>query len=79
MDKVLLTELFISCFVYLDDIVVFGKTAIEVIERTLHISDLIRAGNMKIGELKCYFLLWHIQLLGKNIEVRQNFLNDNKL
>ena len=55
MDKVLSIKLFVSCFVYIEDMVDFGKTSAEVIKCTRCILNLIRADNLKIGGLKCYF------------------------
>ena len=56
MDKVISIELSLSCFVYIDDIGVFGKTAAEAIKHTCRILDLIWANNLKIGGSKSYFL-----------------------
>ena len=63
----------------MDDVVVFGKTTTEVIERTRRVLELIRADHLKIGGLKCYFLLRRIQLLGKTIEAGRKFPDDNKM
>ena len=54
-DKVLSIELFILCFVYIDDVVVFSKTAVKVIKCNRFILGLIRADNLKIVGLKYFF------------------------
>ena len=79
MDKILASELFVACFVYLDDVVVFGATAEEVINRTRRVLELIDADGLKISGLKCYFLLKRIELLGKTIESGRKFPSDDKL
>ena len=73
MDKVLSPKLLISCFMNIDDVIVFSNTVAEAIECTFCILDLIRPYNLKIGDLKYYFLLSHIQLSSKSIEAEHNF------
>ena len=60
MDKLLSTELCISCFVYIDNDIVFSKTAAIIIEYTGHVLDLVWADNLRIRGLEYYFLLQRI-------------------
>ena len=56
VNKILSTELFISCFLYIDNVVVFDKITAEVIEYTRHVLDLIRAENLKVeGQNAVFF------------------------
>ena len=57
MDRTLHSVLFKYCFAYIDDVVVFGHTIAEVLERTQVVCDLLFAEGLKLGGLKCKFLL----------------------
>ena len=64
MNKVLDSVLYVKCFVYIDDVVVFGKTQPECIANTKDVIDLIYKDNLKLGCLKCEFLLKSVEILG---------------
>ena len=68
MDRLLQSELFIACYVYIDDVVVFGKTILEVIDNTKRVLGLLFADGLKIGGLKCCFVVTCVELLGPTIE-----------
>ena len=55
INKEILTDLYASCFAYIDYVIVFGKTAVEVIKHTCHILDLMWANKLRIGGLKGFY------------------------
>ena len=57
MDCTLHSVLFKYCFAYIDDVVVFGHTIAEVLEHTQVVCNLLFAEGLKLGGLKCEFLL----------------------
>ena len=57
----------IECFVYLDDIVVFGSTLSEHNARLTNVFDRFRNYNLKLGPLKCNFLSTDVIYLGHRI------------
>ena len=49
---------------YIDDIIVFGKTESECIRNTKETIDLLYQDNLKLGCSKCEFLLKTVDVLG---------------
>lgn len=64
MNKILEDTLYIKCFVYIDDVIVFGKTQEECIANCKDVIDLIYKDNLKLGQQKCEFLLDTVEVLG---------------
>lgn len=64
MHHVLHDLLYTKCFVYIDDIIVFGKTESEVIERTFEVLNKLFDDGLKVGGLKCEFMLTSTEVLG---------------
>lgn len=56
--------LFRTCFVYIDDVIVFGATEAECIANTRQVVALIYGDGLKLGCLKCEFLLRTVDVLG---------------
>lgn len=53
-----------ECFVYIDDVVVFGKDGKECLERTQRVLERIFGDNLKCSSTKCEFLLRKVEVLG---------------
>lgn len=64
MNDILEDALYVRCFVYIDDVVVFGKTQEEVIVNTKEVIGMIYADNLKLGCLKCEFMMQSVEILG---------------
>ena len=64
MNRILDDVLYIKCFVFIDDVIVFGKTQSEVIANTREVLDLIYSDNLKLGLLKCEFVIDKVEVLG---------------
>ena len=67
MDHILSLEMFIVCFAYIENLVMFGHTEMEVIEQTFHVLKLLKDDALKLGSLKYYFLLQKVSLLGRTV------------
>lgn len=68
MNRILDSVLYLKCFVYIDDIIVFGKDESECIKNTKEVIDLIYRDNLKLGCAKCEFLLKSVEVLGHVVE-----------
>ena len=64
MNRILDDVLYIKCFVYIDDVIVFGKTQSELIANTKEVIDLIYNDNLKLGLMKCEFVIDKVEILG---------------
>ena len=64
MNRVLMGQLQNHCFVYLDDVILFGETLQEHNERLREILERLRKHNLKIEPDKCEFLKTELQYLG---------------
>lgn len=64
MNSILHDLLYKECFVYIDDIIVFGETEQECIERTKRVCDRVFGDGLKFGALKCEFLVTEVDVLG---------------
>uniref|UniRef100_A0A146M517 RNA-directed DNA polymerase n=1 Tax=Lygus hesperus TaxID=30085 RepID=A0A146M517_LYGHE len=64
MDRLLASIKEVECFVYLDDVIIFGETVEEHLERLGHVLDRLRAANLKVSLPKCRFLHEEVDYLG---------------
>lgn len=64
MDVVLAGLLWKNCLVYVDDIIVFGRTFDEHLENLSLVLDALRAANITLKASKCKLLCEEIQFLG---------------
>ena len=64
MQSVLQNEAWVKCVIYLDDVLVFGKTVEEHNERLQAVLRKFREANLKLSPSKCKFLQKEIQYLG---------------
>ncbi|XP_019888240.1 uncharacterized protein LOC109611168 [Ooceraea biroi] len=64
MEKVLHGLLMRVCFVYLDDVIIYGKTFEEMLENLRKVFQRIRAANLKVNPKKCAFLRREVKYLG---------------
>ena len=67
MNETLGSELYRSCLVYLDDIIVWGETLDEVLTRSERIVVLLKEAGLVLSGLKSEFGLTKVKLLGKTI------------
>jgi hypothetical protein len=67
MNDLLEDLLFAVCFVYIDDVIVFGRTETECLSNTKLVMDKIFADGLKLGGNKCEFLLTEVEVLGHKI------------
>lgn len=67
MNDILEELLFVVCFVYIDDVIVFGSTESELLSNTKLVMEKIFADGLKLGGLKCEFLLTEVDILGYRI------------
>ena len=79
MNTILLGLNGVKCFVYLDDIVVYGKCLAEHIERLEEVFDRIRQFNLKLNPSKCYFLSKDVAYLGHRITTDGIFPDQSKI
>ena len=56
-----------SCLVYLDDVVIFGKTQRELLERRDEVFTRLRKAGLKIKPWKCKFFQTEKNYLGHSI------------
>lgn len=52
------------CFVYLDDVIVYGKTFAEMLENLKEVFHCLQAANLKLNPKKCIFFQKEIKYLG---------------
>ena len=78
MDHVLASEMFIA-FAYIKDVIMFGCSETEIIECTFHVLKLSKEDALKLGSLKCYFLLRKLSLLGRTVQAGCKYPEDDKL
>ena len=64
MEKVLKNLISKICFVYLDDVIVFGKSFEEMISNLREVFLRLREANLKINPKKCTFLSKEVKYLG---------------
>jgi len=64
MDVVLCGLSYQTCLVYLDDIIVFGQTFDEQLERLGEVFSRLRAANLKLKPSKCFLCQRNVEFLG---------------
>ena len=79
------------CFVYLDDILIIGKTFEDHLENVARVLDQLQEAGLKLKPSKCNFILKQVQYLGhaisnlgispdaKKVEAVKNFLKPTDL
>lgn len=79
MHNILDELLYTVCFVYIDDVIVFGKDEKECVENSRRVLELIYNDGLKCGGAKCEFLLSRVEVLGHIIENGKLYAKTNKL
>ena len=64
MEKILQNYLLEICLVYLDDVIIFGKTFSEIMENLRKIFFRLREANLKVNPEKCNLLNTEVKYLG---------------
>ena len=64
---------------YIDDVIVFGANEEECLDNTRAVMELIYKDNLKLGGLKCEFLLERVEVLGHIVEDGKLFAKCDKL
>ena len=64
MHKILKDELWKICLCYLDDIIIFGSTELELWDRFRTVLDRLREAGLKLKPSKCTLFQTEIQYLG---------------
>ena len=64
ISKVLQSELNHSCLVYIDDIIIFGKTFAEMLQKLKKVMSKLREANFKMNRSKCSFGETRLEYLG---------------
>jgi len=64
MQKILQNELWKICLCYLDDIIIFGSTELELLDRFRTVLDRLRDADLKLKPSKCILFQTEIQYLG---------------
>ncbi len=49
MNRILDDAMFVKCFVFIDDVIIFGKTEAECIANTKDVISLVYKDNLKLG------------------------------
>ncbi len=79
MQNILDELLYVVCFVYIDDVIVFGKDERECLQNSRRVLELIYNDGLKCSGLKCEFLLRRVEVLGHIIEDGKLYAKTNKL
>jgi predicted RNase H-like HicB family nuclease len=79
MQNILHDLIYCVCFVYIDDVIIYGKDEQECIDNTRRVLELIYEDNLKCNALKCEFLLRRVEILGHVIEDGKLFAKVDKL
>ena len=79
MNSLLDELLYTICFVYVDDVIVFGENELECLQNTRRVLELIYKDNLKVSGVKCEFLLDRVEILGHVIENGRLYATVNKL
>jgi hypothetical protein len=67
MHKVLSSENWERCLIYIDDVLIFGKTEHEHFQRLRSILQRIREAGLKLSPEKCVFMKKEVEFLGHTI------------
>lgn len=78
MYNILHQLLYVVCFVYIDDIIVFGKDE-ECLQNSKYVLELIYDDGLKCSNLKLEFLLCRFEVLDHIIEDGKLYAKTSKL
>lgn len=79
MHNILDELLYAVCFVYIDDVVVFGQDEQECLKNSKRVLKLIYDDGLKCNGAKCEFLLRKVEILGHIIEDGKLYAKTKKL
>jgi len=79
MDVVLCGLSYQACLVYLDDIIVFGQTFDEQLERLGKVFSRLRAANLKLKPSKCFFCQRNVEFLGHVVSEKGLAMQPSKI
>lgn len=67
------------CFVYIDDVIVFGENDVDCLRNCRLVCERIFADGLKLAGLKCEFLVRRTDVLGHTIEAGKLYPKVDKL
>ena len=79
MNNVLHKYLYNTCFIYLDDIVVFASSVEELLDRVEQVVQALAEEGLKLSGLKSEFILTKMEILGHVVEDGKLFPKIDKL
>ena len=79
MDVVLCGLSYKAYLVYLDDIIVYGRTFDEQLERLAEVFDRLRTANLKLKPSKCHVCMRKVEFLGHVVSEGQLAMQSNKV
>lgn len=69
LDDILRDHIGKSCYIYIDDIIIFGKNEMEHLENLRLVFNTLNEANMKVNLEKCKFLQTEVEFLGFVVSV----------
>ena len=79
MDIVLCGLSYLTCLVYLDDVIVFGRNFDEQLERLSKVFDRFRNANLKLKPSKCSLCQRNVEFLGHVVSEDGIAMQDEKI
>ena len=79
MDVVLCGLSYQTCLVYLDDIIVFGRTFEEQLERLEEVFKRLRSANLKLKPSKCFLCQHSVEFLGHVVSEKGLTMQSSKI
>ena len=79
MDIVLCGLSYLTCLVYLDDVIVFGRNFDEQLERLSEVFDRFRKANLKLKPSKCSLCQRNVEFLGHVVSEDGIAMQDEKI
>ena len=79
MDVVLCGLSYQICLVYLDDIIVFGQTFEEQLERLEEVFKCLRSANLKLKPSKCFLCQCSVEFLGHVVSEKGLTMQSSKI
>jgi len=79
MEQVLREFISKICFVYLDDVIIFGKTFEEMIQNLKRVLSCFREVNLKVNPKKCILFSQKVKYLGHVISSQGIFTDNDKI
>jgi len=70
---------YLTCFVYIDDIIIFGKTFEQQLERLGEVFDRIAQANLKLKPSKCSLFRRQVEFLGHVISEKRIAMQEEKV